>query len=64
MRVLILGGYGAVGARILAGLREGGHQALAAGRDPDRAGPVLDLTDQDWYRRAVAMQMWWSTSPG
>ncbi len=43
MRVLVLGGYGATGARIVALLRAGGDVALAAGRDPRRADRVLDL---------------------
>lgn len=43
MRVLVLGGYGATGAAIVARLRAGGDAALAAGRDPRRADRVLDL---------------------
>ncbi|WP_199432074.1 hypothetical protein [Qaidamihabitans albus] len=43
MRVLILGGYGATGALLVAELREHGATALAAGRDPARADRVLDL---------------------
>ena len=38
MRALVIGGYGAVGARIVAQLRSGGDVAIAAGRDP--AGPT------------------------
>lgn len=43
MRVLVLGGYGAVGARLVALLRAGGHAAHAAGRDPAHADRVVDL---------------------
>ncbi|MFG2823836.1 hypothetical protein ACGFX4_30970 [Kitasatospora sp. NPDC048365] len=59
MRFLVLGGYGAVGARIAELLRAGGHVALAAGRDPARADRVLDLRQvrpggDDAYREAAA----------
>lgn len=47
MRVLVLGGYGATGAPIVALLRAGGDTALAAGRDPRRADRVLDLRRLD-----------------
>lgn len=47
MNVLVLGGYGAVGARIVAELRESGVQARAAGRDPKRADVVIDLTRRE-----------------
>lgn len=43
MRVLVLGGYGAVGAPVVDGLRAAGATALAAGRDPRRADRVVDL---------------------
>jgi uncharacterized protein YbjT (DUF2867 family) len=43
VRVLVLGGYGQVGARIVAQLRAEGEVALAAGRDPSRADRVVDL---------------------
>jgi len=43
MRVLVLGGYGATGARIVGLLRAGGDTAVVAGRDPTRADRVLDL---------------------
>lgn len=43
MRVLVLGGYGAVGGRIVAQLRAGGDDAIAAGRDAARADRVIDL---------------------
>ena len=45
MKVLVLGGYGAVGARIVAQLRTTGDVALAAGRDPARADRVVDLRE-------------------
>ncbi|MGW6375012.1 hypothetical protein ACWFRB_02955 [Rhodococcus sp. NPDC055112] len=43
--VLVLGGYGAVGAHVVARLRADGIDALAAGRDPVRADRVVDLED-------------------
>ncbi|SEL36283.1 NAD-dependent epimerase/dehydratase family protein [Rhodococcus maanshanensis] len=43
--VLVLGGYGAVGAHVVKRLRADGADALAAGRDPARADRVVDLTD-------------------
>jgi saccharopine dehydrogenase-like NADP-dependent oxidoreductase len=54
MRVLVLGGYGAVGARVIARLRERGVDALAAGRDPRRADVVVDARDRAAYRAALA----------
>ena len=59
MKVLVLGGYGAVGARVTAQLRALGDTALAAGRDPALADRVLDLhavragAVED-YHRAIA----------
>lgn len=50
---LVLGGYGAVGAGIVEGLRLDGHVALAVGRKPGRADVVLDLTNHEAYRRAL-----------
>jgi saccharopine dehydrogenase-like NADP-dependent oxidoreductase len=47
MRVLILGGYGAVGARIAAKFRADGDTAVVAGRDPARADRVIDLRAAD-----------------
>lgn len=49
MRALVLGGYGAVGARIVAQLRQGdrGDVAVAAGRDPTRADRVVELGQRD-----------------
>jgi saccharopine dehydrogenase-like NADP-dependent oxidoreductase len=43
MTTLVLGGYGAVGARIVALLRADGQAVVAAGRDPTRADRVVDL---------------------
>lgn len=43
MRTLVLGGYGAVGARIVAQLRADGEVAFTAGRDPARADRVVNL---------------------
>ncbi|RDI48904.1 NAD-dependent epimerase/dehydratase family protein [Nocardia mexicana] len=43
MSVLVLGGYGAVGAHLVRLLRAEGITALAAGRDPARADRVVDL---------------------
>jgi saccharopine dehydrogenase-like NADP-dependent oxidoreductase len=54
MRALILGGYGAVGARVCAALRARGHDAIAAGRDAARADRVLDVGDERAYQEAVA----------
>jgi saccharopine dehydrogenase-like NADP-dependent oxidoreductase len=45
MKVLVLGGYGEVGARIVTKLRDHGEVALAAGRDPRRADIVIDLRE-------------------
>ncbi|MDT7647197.1 MAG: hypothetical protein QOC75_4197, partial [Pseudonocardiales bacterium] len=52
MRVLILGGYGAVGGHLVSMLRHDGHTAVAAGRDTGRADAVMDLDDPelDAYR--------------
>ncbi|MFB9880168.1 NAD-dependent epimerase/dehydratase family protein [Planobispora siamensis] len=45
MRALVLGGYGAVGAGIVAELRRRGEEALAAGRNPRLADVVVDLRE-------------------
>ncbi|MGC0422747.1 hypothetical protein [Embleya sp. AB8] len=45
MKVLVLGGYGAVGRHVVDALRAGGDAAYAAGRDPRRADRVVDLGD-------------------
>lgn len=47
MKVLVLGGYGAVGTRIVAQLRARGDVALAAGRNAARADRVVDLEGSD-----------------
>jgi saccharopine dehydrogenase-like NADP-dependent oxidoreductase len=54
MRVLILGGYGAVGARVSAELRAQGHNAITAGRDATQADRVVNINDARAYRDAVA----------
>jgi hypothetical protein len=43
MRVLVLGGYGATGSRIVALLKAAGDVVFTAGRDAARADRVLDL---------------------
>ncbi|MBB3037541.1 NAD(P)H-binding protein [Hoyosella altamirensis] len=43
--VLVLGGYGAVGASVTRQLRERGHSVRTAGRDADRVDTALDITD-------------------
>lgn len=50
MKVLVLGGYGAVGRHVVAALREGGDTAYTAGRDPARADRVVDLRRGDLTR--------------
>ncbi|MGG7463719.1 saccharopine dehydrogenase [Plantibacter sp. YIM 135347] len=45
MSVLVLGGYGAVGAAVVARLRERGVDARSAGRDERRADVVIDLDE-------------------
>ncbi|WP_304455047.1 saccharopine dehydrogenase [Nocardiopsis sp. YSL2] len=45
MHALVLGGYGAVGALTTAALRERGHTASTAGRDPRRADRPCDLSE-------------------
>ncbi|WP_026119147.1 saccharopine dehydrogenase family protein [Nocardiopsis ganjiahuensis] len=45
MRVLVLGGYGAVGASTVEALRAAGHGCVVAGRDPLRADRVVDLAE-------------------
>ncbi|MCQ4119974.1 NAD-dependent epimerase/dehydratase family protein [Rhodococcus tibetensis] len=54
MSVLVLGGYGAVGAHLVRLLRAQGIPTLAAGRDPAQADRVLDLTATDSFRTALA----------
>lgn len=52
----MLGGYGAVGAKVVAELRAGGDDCLVAGRDPARVDWVLDLYEPGaaTYRTALA----------
>ncbi|MFF5033723.1 NAD-dependent epimerase/dehydratase family protein [Nocardia salmonicida] len=45
MTVLVLGGYGTVGAHLVRLLRAEGISVQAAGRDPARADRVVDLRD-------------------
>lgn len=56
MKVLVLGGYGAVGVPLVEDLRERGHEVLSAGRDPTRADVAINLRDAglDGFRRAAA----------
>jgi len=51
---LVLGGYGAVGGRIVAQLRAGGGVAFAAGRDPARADRVVNLAEAGSLRAALS----------
>ncbi|MEU8894457.1 hypothetical protein [Nocardia sp. NPDC048505] len=55
MRVLVLGGYGAVGRPLVELLRAGGDTVLVAGRDAARADVVVDLAapELDSYRAAA-----------
>lgn len=53
MRTLVLGGYGAVDARVVAELRSGGQVAVFAGRERRRAGRVVDLGDDRSDRAAL-----------
>jgi saccharopine dehydrogenase-like NADP-dependent oxidoreductase len=52
--VLVLGGYGAVGALIGEQLRAGGDEVLVAGRDRTRADRVIVPGDPASYRRALS----------
>ncbi|MEV0250721.1 hypothetical protein AB0H76_29285 [Nocardia sp. NPDC050712] len=56
MRVLVLGGYGAVGRPLVARLRAAGDTVLVAGRDRERADRVVDLGEAELasYRDALA----------
>jgi hypothetical protein len=55
MKVLILGGYGAVGRQLATELREYGDVAVLAGRDAARAEALVDLREPDLrsYRLAL-----------
>ncbi|MGW5640690.1 saccharopine dehydrogenase, partial [Streptomyces sp. NPDC003832] len=57
-RVLVVGGYGAVGATVAAALGEWfPHRVLVGGRDGARAqrlgGVRVDVTDPDGFRRTL-----------
>ncbi|MGW0179567.1 SDR family oxidoreductase [Nocardia sp. NPDC003345] len=56
MRVLVLGGYGAVGRHLVDLLRADGIEVRVAGRDPDRAEVTVDLHEPGLhaYRAALA----------
>lgn len=54
MSVLVLGGYGAVGAHLVRLLHADGIPTLAAGRDAARADRVVDLTTMDSFRSALS----------
>ncbi|MFX0577243.1 hypothetical protein [Nocardia nepalensis] len=43
MRILVLGGCGAVGQHVVTGLRRTGDTVVVAGRDPARADVTIDL---------------------
>lgn len=55
MRVLVLGGYGAVGGHLVTELRRRGDAVVVAGRDPARSDTVIDLQDPrlSAYRAAL-----------
>ncbi|MGY0498935.1 NAD-dependent epimerase/dehydratase family protein [Nocardia sp. FBN12] len=54
MSVLVLGGYGTVGAHLVRLLRAEGVAVQAAGRDPARADQVVDLRDSAGVDVAMA----------
>ncbi|MEV0432566.1 hypothetical protein [Nocardia sp. NPDC050413] len=55
MRLLVLGGYGAVGGHLVTELRRRGHVVVVAGHDPARSDTVIDLRDRclSAYRAAL-----------
>ncbi|MEU1956236.1 NAD-dependent epimerase/dehydratase family protein [Nocardia rhamnosiphila] len=55
MKILVLGGYGAVGSHLVALLRRRGDSVLAAGRDPVRADVVVDLADPALTQYSAAL---------
>ncbi|MGW5753734.1 SDR family oxidoreductase [Nocardia rhamnosiphila] len=55
MKILVLGGYGAVGGHLVAELRRRGDSVLAAGRDPARADVVVDLADPALIQYSAAL---------
>lgn len=54
VRVVVLGGYGAVGRLVVERLRAQGATAYAAGRDPRRADRVVDLAEPETLDAALA----------
>lgn len=54
LRVLVLGGYGAVGRHAATALRAAGHAPVTAGRDAARADVPLDLRDRAAVARAAS----------
>lgn len=54
MSVLVLGGYGAVGGRVVRLLRAQGWDIVVAGRDGTLADRVVDLADANSYRSALS----------
>ncbi|MFI6223957.1 NAD-dependent epimerase/dehydratase family protein [Nocardia salmonicida] len=54
MTVLVVGGYGTVGAHLVRLLRAEGVSVQVAGRDPARADRVVDLRDSAGVEAAVA----------
>lgn len=53
VKALVLGGYGAVGGRIVTELRQHGDVAVAAGRDPRRADVVIQLDEPQTIAAAM-----------
>lgn len=51
MRILVIGGTGTVGSRLVARLREGGHEAMAAVRNPGPDGLMVDVAQPGDLRR-------------
>ncbi len=53
MRVLVTGGTGKIGSRLVANLRDVGHEAVPAARHVGNDGMTLDLRDTDRVREAA-----------
>lgn len=53
IRVLVTGGTGKIGTRLVANLREMGHEAVPAARHVGGDGITLDLRDADQVRKAA-----------
>lgn len=53
MRILVTGGTGKIGSRLVANLRGAGHEAVAASRHVGDDGVTLDLRDADRVRAAA-----------